>query len=85
VVNTINNTLGTITLTLLATSPQISTLLADAEAGTYGSLYVSNAHLGTTVGGATARIKSYPELSYGAEVGEREFEFQVFDYKEEAK
>lgn len=82
VVNTTNNPLGTITVTLQATSPVISKLKEFAKSGTTQALYVKNSKLGERVGGAEARIKNYPEIEYGGEVGDRQFEFQVFDYEE---
>lgn len=83
VVNTTNNPLGTISLTLQATSPQIEYLRECARNGTYTSCYVTNKNLGERIGGSQARIKNYPESEYGAEVGDRTFEIQVFDYDEE--
>ncbi len=83
VVNTTNNPLGTISLTLQATSPQIPYLRDCARNGTYASCYVTNKNLGERIGGSQARIKNYPEDEYGPEVGDRTFEIQVFDYAEE--
>lgn len=83
VVNTTNNPLGTISITLQATSPQNSYLTSCARNGTYAACYVTNKNLGERCGGSQARIKNYPEKEYGAEVGDRTFEIQVFDYDEE--
>ncbi len=83
VVNTTNNPLGTISLTLQATSPQIEYLRECARNGTYAPCYVTNKNLGERMGGSQARIKNYPENEYGAEVGDRTFDIQVFDYAEE--
>lgn len=80
VVNEINNGLGTITLTVQATSPQKSMLLTLAKQGKAFPLWVSNKSIGERMGGTQARIKNYPELANGAEIDDREFEFQVFDF-----
>lgn len=83
VVNTNNNPLGTISITLQATSPQIGYLRNCAKNGTYAPCYVTCKNLGERSGGSQARIKNHPEKDYGAEVGDRKFEIQVFDYDEE--
>lgn len=80
IVNEQNNDLGTVTVTLQATSPQRSQLIADAKAGVVAPLWVNNKVLGTSFGGTQARIKNYPELSLSQEAEDIEIEFQVFDY-----
>lgn len=80
IVNEQNNDLGTIKVTLQATSPQRQKLIADAKAGVVNPIWVNNKVLGTSFGGTQARIKNYPELSLAQEAEDVEFEFQVFDY-----
>ncbi len=80
IVSEMNNDLGTVTLTLQATSPQRSLLISDAKAGTVNPLWINNKVLGTSFGGTQARIKNYPELSFSQEAEDIELEFQVFDY-----
>lgn len=80
VVNEINNDLGTISITIQATSPQKKMLLEYARQGKVFSLWVTNKSIGERMGGTKARIKNYPELSNGAEIDDREIEIQVFDY-----
>ena len=80
VVNEMNNDLGTITVTVQATSPQRSQLIADAKAGVIAPLWVNNKVLRTSFGGTQARIKNFPEISMSQEAEDIEFEFQVFDY-----
>lgn len=80
VVNEINNTLGTITLTVQATSPQKKMLINLASQGKIVPVWVSNKSIGERMGGTKARIKNYPELANGSEIDDREFEFQVFDF-----
>lgn len=76
----INNPLGTITLTLQATSPQKSMLLNYARMGKIFPIWVTNKNIGERFGGTKARIKNYPELAHGSEAEDREFEIAVFDY-----
>ena len=80
VVNTTNNNLGTVTLTLQGTSPSIKMLIAAAKSGTIAPLWVNNLKLGTCFGGEHARIKNYPEYTLSQELEDVEIEFQVFDY-----
>lgn len=80
VVNEINNPLGTITLTVQATSPQKEMLLNLAKSGQTFPIWVINKSIGERFGGNEARFKNYPELVNGAEAEDREFEIQVFDY-----
>lgn len=78
--NEVNNPLGTITLSLQATSPQMATMLKYARSGTHFPIWCTNKSIGERFGGTDARIKTYPSLEYGATVAEREFTIQVFDY-----
>lgn len=80
VVSTVNNDLGTVTLTVQTTSPQKGMLLEAAKNGTTAPLWVTNTSVGERFGGTQARIKNYPSLEHGSEAAELEFEFQVFDY-----
>lgn len=79
-VNEMNNDLGTVTITVQGTCPQKSMLFADAKSGKVAPLWVSNKSINEKIGGTRARIKNYPSLEYSQELGDREFEFQVFDY-----
>lgn len=78
--NEVNNTLGTITLSLQATSPQMKTMLEYARSGKHFSIYCTNKSIGERFGGTDARIKNFPSLEYGATIAEREITIQVFDY-----
>lgn len=80
VVNEKNDPLGTVTLTIQATSPWYNRLIADAKAGKIAPLWVKNKRLDRSFGGQQARIKNYPEQELGAEASDGEFEFAVFDY-----
>ena len=78
--NEVNNPLGTITVTLQATSPQKAMMLNLARTGEKFAIWVINKSISERFGGSMARIKNYPELANGAEADDREFEIQVFDY-----
>ena len=80
VVNETNNSLGTITLTVQATSPQKAFLIGLAKQKEFFSIWCVNKSIGERMGGTKARIKNFPELSNGTEAEDREFEIQVFDY-----
>ena len=79
-ISEMNNPMGTITLTVQATCPQKSYLIALAEAGTIVPIWVTHRSIGERIGGTQARIKKAPSVEYAQEAGEREFEFAVFDY-----
>lgn len=78
--NEVNNPLGTITLTVQATSPQKAMLLELANSGEHVSVWVTNKSIGEQFGGTDCRVKKTPSLEHAAEAGEREFEIQAFDY-----
>ena len=80
VVNETNNSLGTITLTVQATSPQKGYLMGLARQKEMFPIWVVNKSIGERMGGTKARIKNFPELANGVEAEDREFEIQVFDY-----
>lgn len=84
VVNTTNNPLGTVTLTLQATSPQLPMLIAAGRSGLVAPLWVTNKKLSRKFGGSQSRVKNFPEESWSAEASDVEIEIQVFDYDETA-
>lgn len=84
VVNEVNNTLGTITLMVQATSPQKGMLMDLAKTNTEFPIWVTNKSIGERIGGTKARIKNNPEISLSAEAEDREFQIQVFDYTVDA-
>lgn len=79
----INNTLGTVTLTVQTTSPQYSYLLGLAAREDEFPLWCINKTLGRRFGGSMASLKKYPTENHGTEAEDHEFEFQVFDYVDE--
>lgn len=80
IINEVNNEMGTIELTVQATSPQKGYLLQLARERTMFSIWAVNKTIGERMGGTRARIKNYPDLSNGTEAEDRTFEIQVFDY-----
>lgn len=80
VVNQSNNQLGTITLTVQGTSPQKAYLMGLAESGKVFDVWVINKSIGEKCGGTKAMMKKPPSLEMSAELADREFEIQVFDY-----
>ena len=80
VVNEVNNDLGTITLTVQGTSPQMPYLKKLAKTKEIVPVWVNNKAIGEKFGGSSAIIKKTPTLEYGAELADREIEIQVFDY-----
>ena len=79
ITNEINNTLGSVTLTVQPTSPQKGFLMGLAGLRDPFPLWIVNKSLGERFGGSQAKLKNYPEMSRGAEAEDMEFEFQVFD------
>ena len=80
----VNNTLGTVTITVQPTSPQKSFLMGLAGIADFVPLWVVNKGLNERFGGTKAKLKKYPEMSRNATAEDMEFEFQVFDYVVEA-
>ena len=80
VVNAINNSLGTITLTVQATCPQKAMLINLARSHAIFPIWVTCKSTGERMGGTQASIKNFPEFAFGAEAEDREFEIQVYDY-----
>ena len=80
VVNEINNDLGTITLTVQGTSPQLPYLKRLAKTKEMVDVWVNNKSIGEKFGGSKAIVKKTPSLEHGAELADREIEFLVLDY-----
>lgn len=83
VINQSCNQLGTITLTVQGTSPQKSYLMGLARSQSMFDIWVINKSIGEKAGGSKATMKKPPTLEQGAELADREFEIQVFDYSVE--
>lgn len=80
----INNALGTATIYVQPTSPQKQFLMELAKRSEPFSLWMVNKKLGERAGGTMANLKTFPELSRGAEAEDMEFVFQLFDLTVEA-
>lgn len=83
-INTTNDPIGTVTVTIQPTSPQKKFLMDLANKKDPFPLWVVNKALGERFGGSSALLKSFPEISRSAEAEDMEFEFGVFDYTVEA-
>lgn len=76
----VNNKLGTITVTLQATSPQVPYLNGLANSGKLVPVSVTyNGSPKETSTATQAYIKKPADREYGNESGDREFEFQCLD------
>lgn len=76
-----NNPLGTVTITLSADSPHQRRLTQIANTGKMVPCWVNvSAPIKEKKGGSQAMIKKPADAEYSDEVGDREFEIQVFDY-----
>ena len=79
VVNETNNNLGTMTVTIQASSPQYQMCVEYARKGIVFPVWGTNKSIGERFGGTKARFKNPASVSYGAELEDREFEIAVFD------
>ncbi|MDL2253314.1 hypothetical protein LJC49_04485 [Ruminococcaceae bacterium OttesenSCG-928-I18] len=79
VANVIHNDICTLTLSVQATSPQKAHLIRLATSKKMFKIWVTNKSIGERFGGNKAMIKTFPELTHGAEAEDREFEISVFD------
>lgn len=78
--NKVNNPLATLTLTLQATSPQVSYLDSLAKSGELVPIFISyNGTPKETVTVAEAYIKKPAARTYGAEAEDRQYEIQCLD------
>ncbi len=82
VINEVNNQLGTVSVTIQATSPSKYALVKAARDRVIAPLWVTNKTIGVKKGGAHAQIKNYPEDALSTTAGDLTFEWQVFDYDE---
>lgn len=80
VVNEVNNDLGTVTLTVQGTCPQLPMLKKLAKSKQIIPVWVNNKSINEKFGGSKAIIKKSPSLEYGTELADREIEIQVLDY-----
>lgn len=80
VVNHVNNSLGTITVTIQGTSPQKGYLLELNRSKAMTDIWVTNKSIGEKMGGSKAMVNKVSGLEQGAELSDREIEFKVFDF-----
>ncbi len=79
-ISEVNNTLGTVTLTVLPNCPQKAMLIEACNNGTIAPLWIKNPSIGERFGGTQARVIKAPKSDHGKTVSSREFQFKVFDY-----
>ncbi|MGQ9028328.1 phage structural protein [Bacillus licheniformis] len=77
-VATKNNPLGTITLTLSMGSPFVPYLNKLANTAQTFPIWVTGGQ--EKIGGTEAMVKKPADAEFSDEIGDREFEIQVFDY-----
>lgn len=77
--NIINDTLGTTTITLQATSPQVGYLMSLAKRREPFSIWYINKSLGEKMGGTMANLINYPSTERQKEATDLEFQFKIFD------
>ncbi|WP_353856437.1 DUF3277 domain-containing protein [Bacillus sp. Bos-x628] len=77
-VATKNNPLGTITLTLSMGSPFVPYLNKLANTAKTFPIWVTGGQ--EKIGGTEAMVKKPADAEFSDEIGDREFEIQVFDY-----
>lgn len=75
-----NNPLGTITISVQATSPQKKFLMSLAKRSDPFPIWCNDKVLNERMGGTMANLKTFPEFARGAEAEDMEFVFQVFDF-----
>ena len=79
--NVVNNPLGTITVTLAQTSPQVPYLNDLANRATQVEVWVNDKNTNGSVAGGTKCVVNKPAVAeYGAEVGSREFVITAMDF-----
>lgn len=81
--NVINNPLGKITINPQATSPQRAFLTSLKNRTEPFPVWVTNKVLGERFGGTMCKLQSVPSRERGAEAGDMEYVFGVFDYTDE--
>lgn len=75
----INNTIYTATITVQATSPQVNFLFGLKNRTEPFPLWMINKALGRREGGTLAMVNEVPSSELGAEAGDLEFSFTVYD------
>lgn len=79
--STVNNPLGTITVTLQQTSPQVKILNNLAKTGAiFACNVIDKGSSDVKVGGSQCYVKKLADGERSDEVGNSEFEIQVMDY-----
>lgn len=80
VINMSAKNLGTLTITLLATSPSNGELMRLARERETFSIWSANSTLGERMGGEQAFIENFPSLDNNETVGDRVYTIKVLDF-----
>lgn len=72
--------LGTVTVPVQATCPQLKTVKRMANAVDVFGVWVVNKSTGEKTGGTKAYFKKTPDVAFGENLGDRSIEIQVLDY-----
>lgn len=74
---------GTMTITLQATSPSNAILTTYAKNREIFSLWAANKRLGERMGGNNAIVENFTTVEYGENAGDRVYTVKVADFDEE--
>ena len=80
VANVSNSKLGTMTITLLATSPSNAVLMDLAKKREVFSIWCVDKSLGEKAGGSEAIIETYPNVDKASTAGNRVYTIKIADY-----
>lgn len=80
VANVSASRVGTITITLQATSPSNAILTSLAKSREEFKLWVANKRIGERMGGNYAIVENFPSVDYGETVGDRVYTVKVADF-----
>lgn len=78
--NVSNSKLGTMTITLLATSPSNAVLMDLAKKREIFSIWCNDKSLGERAGGSEAVIETYPNVDKADVAGDRVYTIKIADY-----
>lgn len=83
VANVSASRIGTMTITLQATSPSNAVLMRLAKSREPFKIWAANKTLGEHMGGNNAMVENYATVEYGESVGDRVYTIKVADFDEE--
>lgn len=83
VANVSASRIGTMTITLQATSPSNAVLMRLAKSREIFKIWAANKPLGERMGGNNAMVENYATVEYGETIGGRVYTIKVADFEEE--